>query len=77
MDQEGGASSTSLFSSRISFVRGIPAGDHDVVQLVAQKGIYNGFVFTRRLRGIGERAHRGQAATQELGLSSLRTVSVE
>ena len=45
--------------------------DHDVVQLVAQKSIYYGFVFAGHFQEVGEGAYRSQAAAQRIGLEQL------
>ena len=71
MHEEGRASVDIGLQQPHAFVRGIPTGDHDVVQLVTQKGIYYGFVFAIDFEEVSERAHRGQAATQGIGLEQL------
>ncbi len=54
-----------------AFMRGIPALDHDVVQLIAQKRINHGFVFAADFKKVRQRAHRSQAAAQGIRLQQL------
>ena len=63
MNQKGGPSVDIALQQPHALMRGVPAGDHDVVQLVAQKSIDYGFVFGVHFEKIRQRADRGQAAT--------------
>src|SRR5580700_8390745 len=54
-----------------AFMCGIPAFDHDVVKLIAQKSIHYGFVFAAHLEKVRERAYWGQASSQGIRLQQL------
>ena len=60
-----------------AFMCGIPAFDHDVVKLIAQKSIHYGFVFAAHFEKVRQRADGARPPPREFDLSSLRTVSVE
>ena len=62
MNQEGRAPIDVALQQAHAFVGGIPAFDHDVVELIAQKSIYYGFVFAAHFQEVRERAYRGQAS---------------
>ena len=66
MHQEGSAPVDIALQQPHAFMRGVPAGDHDVVELVTQESIYDGFVFAAHFEKVGQRAHRGQAAAQRI-----------
>ena len=66
MNQKRGPSIDIALQQPHAFMGGVPAVDHDVVELVAQKSIHYGFVFAAHFQKVRQRADRGQAAAQRI-----------
>ena len=71
MDQERCPPIDVALQQAHAFVGRVPALDHDVVQLVAQKRINYGFIFAVHFQEVRQRAYRSQAAAQRIGLEQL------
>ncbi len=67
MDEEGGAAIDIALQQAHAFVGGVPAFDDDVVELVAQIFVDDGFVLAVDFKEVGERADGGEASAASAG----------
>src|SRR6476620_9603684 len=67
MDEEGGATVDVALEQAHAFVGGIPAFDDDVIELVAEIFVNDGFVLAIDFEEVGERAHGRKAGGMTVG----------